>query len=173
MPSVRLSYCKWFGEQNSRRFRTPGRSKASYLLTTRWCKKSQSCWTDHFQKLAESRLGTDQEWEEKIRAMVEDKTKSWNCLKHLSNTPTMTCLDLPSTHFRIWVSKLGFLVRLLRKGDVGGSAVLSLCDDFGESCQRVQRAWGCVWDQPHWSDPLLLYSCTSLQWVVTWICTLN
>ena len=34
------------------------------------------------------------------------------------------------------VSKLGFLVRLLKKGDddLGGSVVLSLCDDFGESC---------------------------------------
>ena len=34
------------------------------------------------------------------------------------------------------MSKLGFLVWLLKKcdNDLGGSSVLSLCDDFGESC---------------------------------------
>ena len=37
---------------------------------------------------------------------------------------------------RILVSKLGFLVRLLKTDDVdlAASAVLSLCDDFEESC---------------------------------------
>lgn len=29
-------------------------------------------WVDHFQRVAESRLGTDQELEEEIRATVED-----------------------------------------------------------------------------------------------------
>ena len=34
------------------------------------------------------------------------------------------------------MSKLGFVVRLLKKGDddLGGSVVLALCNDFGESC---------------------------------------
>ena len=74
----------------------------------------------------------------------------------MSNTAAMTCLDLPSMHFRILVSKLGFLVRLLKKDDdnLAGSVVLSLCD-FGESCLvRECRLWdlaselgfeGCVW----------------------------
>jgi len=74
----------------------------------------------------------------------------------VSNTAAMTCLDLPSMHFRILVSKLGFLVRLLKKDDdnLAGSVVLSLCD-FGESCLvRECRLWdlaselgfeGCVW----------------------------
>ena len=49
------------------------------------------------------------------------------------------CYDLsrfPSMRFRILVSKLGFVVRLLKKGDddLGGSVVLALCNDFGESC---------------------------------------
>lgn len=38
--------------------------------------------------------------------------------------------------FRISVSWLDFLVMLLKKGDddLGGSALLSLCDDFGKFC---------------------------------------
>ena len=56
--------------------------------------------------------------------------------KHLSNTAPMTCLDLPLLHYRILVSKLSFLMRLLKMGDkvLGGSVVLSLCDDFEEAC---------------------------------------
>ena len=56
--------------------------------------------------------------------------------KHLYNTAAVTCLDLPSMWFRILVSKLGFIVRFLKKDDedLGGSVVLSLCDDFSESC---------------------------------------
>lgn len=55
--------------------------------------------------------------------------------KCLSNTAAVTCSDLPSTQFRILVSKLGLRVRLLKKDgeDLDGSVVLSLCDDFHES----------------------------------------
>ena len=80
------------------------------------------------------------------------------CPKHISNTAAVTCLDLPSMQFRILVSKLGFLVRLLKKDgeNLGGSVVLSLCNGFNESwlireCRELEDAFGT--NSVHWSDP--------------------
>ena len=44
----------------------------SYSMVVQEKSKLLRIWADHFQKLAESMLGTNQKWEEKIRAMVED-----------------------------------------------------------------------------------------------------
>ena len=48
-------------------------------------------WENHFQKLAESRLGSDQEWEEKIKAMAEDSfgSTSWTFLSLLRKRPML------------------------------------------------------------------------------------
>ena len=56
--------------------------------------------------------------------------------KHLSNTAAITVLDVPTIRCRVFLRKLGFLQRVVRRNtdSLSGRVVLALCDDVDSLC---------------------------------------